>query len=227
VTTRKQQRHLRGDELGALLSLDSYVVPKEIPVIEVVARAGEVLINYGESCNYFLLVVEGLVRVERISTTGDEIVLYHLGPSQSCELATACMLAGHTYPAIATAEENSRVLLIPKQEILLIFQSSETFRRNVFRDFDDVASHLLALLEQVAFMSIDQRLAKYLLQQHNLNNPIRTTHESIAHELGTAREVVSRALKRFQHEKWIKRSRGAIWIDNIEAIKQLALHYPS
>jgi CRP/FNR family transcriptional regulator len=189
---------------------------------QVSVSAGDTLIQQGEACQYFLYIVSGLVKVEKISPSGHEMVLYHLHPHQACELATACLLAGHNYPAVAIAETDSTALLIPKTEFMRLFHISEEFQRYIYGDLDNTTSNLLKLLESLAFAPMEQRIAQFLYQQAQQQNPIRTTHQTIANELGSAREVVSRQLKHFEENHWIQRSRGLIWVEDFTALKQLS-----
>jgi len=194
----------------------------QVPALRLTASPGETVLQQGRSCECFIYIETGLVKVEKIAASGHEIMLYHLGPGQSCELATSCLLAGHRYPAIAQAEKPSTILLINKTEFFKLFLANAGFRQFIFADLDNATSHLLDLLEDVVAIPLEQRIARFLYQQHLIRNPVATTHQQIAVELGSAREVVSRLLKKFESNNWIQRSRGLIWISNSTALKELA-----
>ena len=176
--------------------------------------AGAPVFRDGEACQYYLLVVEGSVLVRKATPDGHEIVLYHVNAGGTCELTTVCMLGGKRYAADAVAAAPAHVVLIPRVEFRSAVNESPAFRDFVYSSLDKGVGDLVSLVETVAFGHIDQRLARYLLGCPGARDRIRATHQDIAHELGTAREVVSRALKQFEREGRVRLHRG--WIEVVD-----------
>ncbi len=185
--------------------------------------AGATLFRDGDACQYYFLMLEGAVRVQKVSENGHEITLYRMQPGQVCELTTSCLLADADYSAEAVAETDVRVLLIPKVSFYEAVTGSPGFRKFVFASLDQGMHDLVHLLEEVAFVHVDCRLARHLLDLAGTQRSIRSTHYHLAAELGTAREVVSRQLKEFERHGWVRLTRGKIEILNRPALKSLVL----
>lgn len=184
--------------------------------------AGAALYQSGDDCENFILIIEGAVKVEKISENGQEITLYHLRPGQICELTTSCLMGGKCYHADAIAETEVRAALIPRALFQAALQQSAAFRGYVYDVVEQGMSALLSLLESVVSTPTGRRLAQYLAAQGKQGGDIKTTHHEIAAELGTAREVISRLLKEFEHHGWLSLHRGHIEIRNGEALERLA-----
>jgi len=191
-------------------------------VIHLNISAGQMVFRDGESCQNYLLVLSGIVRVQKISQDGHEITLYRLRTGEACEITTTCLLANDYYHAEAVAESDVTAVLIPKKYFQAALVESPEFRDYVYKGVEGGINILLGLIEDVAFGPVDTRLAKDLILNKNRNNEVLTTHHEIASNLGTAREVVSRVLKRFEKKSWVKLQRGKIVILNPQAISSLA-----
>jgi len=159
--------------------------------------AGHAIYQDGESCETFILILAGTVKVEKVSPSGQEITLYHLHPGQICELTTSCLMSSKCYHANATTETAVRAAMIPKAEFQLALAESASFRHYIYATVEQAMADLVTLLETVITEPMGQRLAHYLLEQARSENPLIRTHYQIATELGTAREVISRLLKEF------------------------------
>ncbi len=183
--------------------------------------AGTRLFYEGESCNRFLLVLKGSVRVQKLTDNGHEIVLYHVNPGQSCRLTNSCLLGGQRYPAEAFTETEVELLSIPKQAFKHALDHSSALRDEIFSAIDGAMSHLVRLVEDVAFGHLDHRLAQFLLDHTQQQSQLKMTHQVLATELGTAREVVSRLLKEFERNGWLKLHRGSVEIIDREALAEL------
>jgi CRP/FNR family transcriptional regulator len=166
----------------------------------------------GDSCRFFLLLLEGSIRVQKLTEDGHEITLYRVHPGEICELTTACLLAGKSYPAEAITETPVRALQVPKKYFENALVTAEAFREFVFSSIDRGMGSLINLVEDVAFGALDKRLAQRLLKMRNADEEVETTHQALAVELGTAREVVSRLLKEFERRNWVNLKRGRISI---------------
>jgi CRP/FNR family transcriptional regulator, anaerobic regulatory protein len=180
---------------------------------------GRQLFYPGSLCENYLLVLTGTVKVQILSENGREVLLYHVRSGDSCVLTTSCLLSGDTYPAEAIAENDIQAFSMPAQAFYRCIELSAFFREFVFKNFSERLSRLIERMETVAFDSIDQRIAKVLLATDE--SVIVKTHQELAYELGTAREVVSRHLKTFEKFGWINLKRGTIDIINREALKTI------
>jgi CRP/FNR family transcriptional regulator len=175
----------------------------------------------GESCGTYVLVLKGRVRVQKVSESGREIVLYRVGAGQGCVLTTSCLLAGEDYPAEAVAETEVRAVVIPAREFDRGLAESSGFRHFVFSNYGRRLAELIMLVEDVAFGRIGERLAQSLLEHADDTGGVTATHQTLAVELGTAREVVSRQLKEFERRGWVRLHRGRIDVLDAEALRSL------
>lgn len=176
----------------------------------------------GQAPEAYLLLVSGTVRVQQVSETGREIVLYRVSAGESCALTTACLMGYEDYQAEGIAETAVEAVAIPRATFDDLIARSATFRRFVFTAFSTRVTNLFRVIEDVAFLRIDVRLAQRLLDLANDAGHVALTHQQLAAELGTAREVVSRQLNEFQRRGWIAGSRGAIDILKRDALGTLA-----
>jgi len=172
----------------------------------------------GMPCDNYLMVMSGCIRVQQVSQTGHEIVLYRVGDGETCVLTTACLLADEAYSAEAVAETEVSGLVIPRADFDQLMANSEKFRKFVFTTYASRITDLMVLVEEVAFGRIDIRLAQRLLKLTGATSSIALTHQELANELGTAREVISRQLKEFEHRNWIALARARIEICNRTAL---------
>lgn len=165
---------------------------------------------------------EGTVRVSQTSEAGREIVLYRVIAGESCVLTTACMLAEEAYNAEGIAETDVTAIILPKTAFDQLVTEEAAFRKFVFAAYSRRLIDLLRVVNDVAFGRIDVRLAHSLLTLAGTSKEISATHQQIASELGTAREVVSRVLNDFQKRGLISQSRGRIAIADRTGLSTLA-----
>lgn len=176
--------------------------------------AGRVLFRAGQACEGLLLVLEGSVRVALRGEAGHEILLYRVGPGETCVLTTACLLGGQAYPAEGVVEEPVRGLLLPAAQLEALLGASPAFRRFALAQIGERLADLLALVSEVAFRRTDARLAAWLGERAAHQGPtLKVTHEGIARELGTAREVVSRLLKELERQGLVRVGRGTVEVE--------------
>lgn len=175
----------------------------------------------GQRAQNMLLLLQGSVRVQHVSDTGREIFLYRVHAGESCILTTACMLADEDYSAEGIAESEVEAVAIPRSVFDDLTARSVEFRTFVFRTYSRRIADLFALVDDIVFQRIDVRLAERLLQLEQ-NGLIQATHQVLAIELGTAREVVSRTLGEFQRRGWVETARGEIRISQRAGLEQLA-----
>lgn len=187
----------------------------DLPEKKIPAGAG--IFHQGQVCENYFILMEGSARIFTRSVAGKEVVLYHVEPGDMCVLTTSCLLSSQTFPAEAVAESDMRVKVMPKKQFDELVDNCTEFREFVFKSFGSRLTNLIGTIEKLALESIEQRLAKFLLLQPD--NHITTTHQQVALEIGSAREVVSRHLKRFESEGWITLGRG-----HIQLLDRQSLH---
>lgn len=184
--------------------------------------AGSVIFGPGKSPDNLLLLLSGTVRVHQTSESGREIVLYRVEAGQSCVLTTACLLAHEDYTAEGIAETDVEAVAIPRAVFDDLLIRSDAFRSFVFTAYSRRITDLFRVIDEVAFGRIDMRLAQRLSVMARTGREVKATHQQLATELGTAREVVSRQLQEFQRRGWIAQSRGTIIIEDSEALSELS-----
>jgi len=175
-------------------------------------EAGTILFNQGVPCEYFMLIVEGCVRVFKESNEGREVTLYRAEPGQLCIHNLNSLVDGIEYPIIARAEKPMRGLIIPRATFKKALDESSSFRNYVLRTLTGRLSHMADLISGFAFDRLDLRVACWLNEQfdRSCGHPIKVTHSDVADELGTTREMISRILKDFEHKRCIQLARGKI-----------------
>ncbi|BCG62830.1 MAG: CRP/FNR family transcriptional regulator, anaerobic regulatory protein [Methyloprofundus sp.] len=185
--------------------------------------AGQQVFYPGATCEQYLLVLEGSVKTQIISESGREMLLYRVQPGQSCVLTTSCLLSGDNYPAEGITESKVLAFAVSAHAFYRCMEQSAFFREFVFKNFSARLSGVISLLEDVTFSAIDTRLAKALITEEQ--ELIALTHQELATKLGSAREVVSRHLKRFEAYGWVALQRGTITLLDIEALHKVAAKY--
>lgn len=172
---------------------------------------GSVLMKPGDTCHQFLLVINGCIRVFKTSQGGREITLYRIEAGQSCILSASCLRDFFAFPATAVAESSTAAAFIPLILVKKLLNNSPVFRDFVLDQYTQRLASMMELVEEVAFKQVDQRLREFLLTQIcTENGSIRLTHQEIASNLGTSREVVSRILKDWEQRKLLKLGRAEI-----------------
>ena len=147
-------------------------------------------------------------------------MLYRLAAGETCSINTTCLLGNSNYPASTIAEQAIKDVIIPAAAFSQLMIDSKVFRTFVMTNYGALITDLIALLDEVAFHHLDARLAKLLIEDGSKN--INRTHQLMADELGTAREVVSRQLKRFEQKDWLILGRSQVEISDREKFFQLA-----
>jgi CRP/FNR family transcriptional regulator len=171
--------------------------------------AGTPLYRQGDSCSAIAFVISGEVRVFKIGESGREITLYEIGPGETCILNASCILSGRSYPAYAATLSDTDLVLVPSDSFRRMVSTYDEMQRFVFSIMSERLSSVMELVEEVAFGRMDQRLMDYLVEKSE-SGRLETTHQKIANELGTSREVVSRLLKDFERRDRIRLGRNSI-----------------
>jgi CRP/FNR family transcriptional regulator len=184
------------------------------------APIGTIGYREGGACGAYVMRLAGQSRVYKMSSSGREILLYRVHAGETCVITTTCLLGHSNYPASTIVEEPIRDVIIPSAAFNQLMIDSAVFRRFVMTNYGVLISDLIVLLDEVAFHSLDARLAKLLLDANTAT--ISRTHQLMADELGTAREVVSRQLKRFEQKSWVTLGRGHVEITDRAKLEKLA-----
>ena len=183
---------------------------------------GEILSVEGGSCGYIPLVERGLIRVFKIGSSGREVTLYRIGPGESCILTVSCALTNREFPAVAKVEKEGEIFLIPSPIFKDWLERFAFWKKYVFELLSKRLLSILEKLDDISFRRLDGRVAEFLLNHLSENSRIvRITHQEIARELGSSREVISRILKDLEKERVITLHRGKIEILNPAALRRL------
>jgi CRP/FNR family transcriptional regulator len=182
---------------------------------------GTVLFRPGEAAQGFAMVLAGRIEVFLTGPTGRELLLYAVEPGQSCVQSTLGLLGGEAYSGEAVVASDARVVLVPRPLFLALMETSAGFRQVVFAAFAARLQDIMHLVERVAFLRIEARLAAALLGLAE-GGVVAATHADLATRIGSAREVVSRRLEAFQAQGWVSTDRGAVRIVDAAALRRLA-----
>ena len=173
----------------------------------------EVILEVGSNIRVIPIVLGGSIRVRKIDETGREITLYRIQPGESCILSITSLLNNKPSSAEAVTEADTRLIAVPADKIRLWMDTYPGWRRFVMMLYYDRLQQVLELVDAIAFRQVDERLIDRLRKlQIQSGNNIRITHQSLAYDIGTAREVVSRLLKNLESENRVSLERGVIKI---------------
>jgi CRP/FNR family transcriptional regulator len=164
----------------------------------------------GDLVDSIALLLSGVVRVYKIGATGRELTLYRFGNGESCILTANAILSRKTFPAIATVEKEAEAVMIPADIFRGWIHRYDLWRDFMFDLLSERLSSVMEIVEEVAFRRMDVRVAGLLLERSRAQNPVRMTHQEIAAELGSSREVISRLLEDFVERHLIAAGRGQI-----------------
>lgn len=178
--------------------------------------AGNVIFTHGTRCTYIPLLLSGVMRVSKVDAKGRELPLYRVRAGELCAVMTSCTLKGQRSIASGIAERDVTVMAMPRELFSRLMTEHHGFSNFVFDLFVAHMAGLMRVVEDVAFLRLDQRLAGLLL---DLGSPARATHQQLADELGSVREIVSRVLRGFEERRWVVLKRGEIELVDIPAIR--------
>lgn len=195
----------------SLAELAPAVAPLTVP-------AGTVLFSENTPCQGFPLVLTGEVKVSRNSGDGRSLELYRVVPGELCLVSSACLFRTQPLSAHGVTTKTSTLLLIPPN-IFKRWLETHAFRDEVLGLFAERMADLTSLVDAVAFHKLDRRLAAALLGH---GHQLAVTHQALADELGTVREIVTRLLRRFERDGWVALGREQIQITNSAALRELA-----
>lgn len=174
--------------------------------------AGDIIMRTGQYIKSTVLVLEGRIKIYRENAEGGEFLMYYLQPGQACAVSMICAIQSQTSEIMAQAEEDTEVLMIPIQlmdEMMTRYKSWYQFVIQTYRGrFDEV----LAVIDNIAFRNMDERLEFYLKRHTDANGKkqIDLSHQQIADDLNSSREVISRLLKKMEQRNLVKLHRNMI-----------------
>jgi CRP/FNR family transcriptional regulator len=207
----------------ALAGLEEAALPYVRDLAPVSVPAGTILFSPGSACPGFVILIEGSIRVAITGPQGRSIVLYRVGHGETCVQTTLCALGDAHYTAEGVTEAACRAVIMPLPRFEALMGVSPLFRRFVFSRFGERLDEITRLLEAVAFVSIEARLCGALMARRPLaGDVIRITHQTLADEIGSAREVVSRTLDALARQGLLELTRGAITVRDPGALAKRA-----
>jgi len=180
--------------------------------------AGRDVFLEGDRVDGIALLLSGVVRVYKIGETGREITLYRFGTGQSCILTANAILSSNNFPAIATVEQEAEAVIVPADVFRDWVKRHDLWREFVFDLLSQRLATVMEIVDEVAFRRMDARLAAFLLARCRVQNPIRITHQQIAAELGSSREVISRLLEDLAARGLVRSGRGEVEVLDAEGL---------
>ena len=171
-------------------------------------------------CESLVIVLDGQVKVFRPAACGRSLTLYYVNAHESCILTASCILNQTPFPAFAVTTTEVKALAIPPEKVLDWLEHEPMWQKYIFGLLSRRMINLIELVDSIAFETLEVRLAKWLLSYADQQS-IQTTHQEIAEDLASSREVISRLLKKFEHNGLIELGRGTIQIANGGALEKL------
>ncbi|ABK45692.1 transcriptional regulator, Crp/Fnr family [Magnetococcus marinus MC-1] len=188
-------------------------IVRQCQVITIPART--LVFDDGHACQALPFLLKGSIRVFKQGENGREISLYRVKPDELCIITLSCLMGGTPYPATGVTESEVEAVALPRALFLTLISREPSFRDMAFAHYSSRLAELMQLVEAVTFQKLDQRLAEWLVQQEG---PILVSHQQMADELGSVREMISRLLKQFEANGWIVLGRKQVEIVNRSAL---------
>lgn len=184
--------------------------------------AGQMLMQQNQTCRHIPLVLAGTLRVYKLSPNGREMTLFRTGPGDTCLVSIACQLRGEDFPALAQVESQATLFLLPVDTYYTVLNGNAAWKDFLITTLYGHLLNSMQTLEAVAFDRTDRRLIDWLLSQGAEHaQVIRMTHEAIAVELGTAREVISRLLGDLKNRGLLRLGRGRVEVIDPAGLREL------
>ena len=176
---------------------------------------GQHICMEGSLCSSLALVLSGTARVYKLGESGKEITLYRVEAGESCVLTLSCIASDKSFPAFAISETDVEAIIIPTSKVRSWMEQQPAWRDYAWNLIASRLADVISLVEEITFKRMDERLADYLEQQRQQHGERLTiTHQQIAADLGTSREVISRLLKDLQQRGELSLGRGKIMLTN-------------
>lgn len=195
-------------------------IPEDLFIHKTIHK-DDLIFSEGDYCGGIPLIIDGIVRVSKVGKNGREMNMYRVGHGDTCVLTVTSVLSGNPYPATAVVEEDGEAMILPIEQFKNFMISNTLFQQYIYNLIIERFQEVLLLIDEIIFQRTDERIIRFLLKHTNENQKvIEITHDKIAVELGTAREVVSRFLKEMERGGWIQLTRGKIILKNRDILLQ-------
>jgi len=208
--------------------MTTFSVPKELietnnqNIREIDLRSGEIACNNDSACPSLLVVAKGCLRVYKRSEDGRAFTLYRIQAGECCSLTIACILNDTRFPAIVEVEEDVHAYAVPAQHVRKCLREDEHCQEYIFEQLSRKVTQLTDLTDNLVFNNMDSRIANLLCRREQGNSVVVATHQNIADEVGTSREVVSRSLRLLESREFVRLERGQIKIIDYEGLKSFS-----
>jgi len=188
------------------------IVTIEKHAVEKTFQADEIIMRTGQYIKSAVLVLEGRIKIYRENEEGGEFLMYWIGPGNACAISLICALQSEASEIMAKAEEETRVLLLPVQVMDELMNKYKSWYQFVIQTYRNRFNELLSVIDNIAFRNMDERLEFYLKRHATEKGKqiIELSHQQIADDLATSREVISRLLKKMEQRKLVKLQRNMI-----------------
>ncbi|MEY3324744.1 MAG: hypothetical protein RLZ11_1058 [Bacteroidota bacterium] len=175
-------------------------------------QPGEIIMRTGQFIKSTALIVNGRVKIYREGPDGGEFLMYYIGPGQACAVSMICALQARSSEITAVAEEETEILLLPIQLMDQLMKEHKSWYQFVIQTYRSRFDELLAVVDDIAFRNMDERLEFYLkrYQEKTGKQKIELSHQQIAEDLNSSREVISRLLKKMEQRGLVKLNRNMI-----------------
>ncbi|VAW45691.1 Transcriptional regulator, Crp/Fnr family [hydrothermal vent metagenome] len=191
------------------MSILNFLAQKSVKTIQVPKFAQ--VSQAGDDCEYLIVLTKGSVKVSTTSEEGKSITLYYIYSGESCVLTASSIMNHQPFNACATTQDDSEGYMIPKQQVLSWLKTEPQWQNFMFGLLEKRMGELLNKVNQLAFNSLESRLLHWI-SQHPSDTTLEMTHQTIAEELASSREVISRLLKKLEQQGHVKLYRGKIII---------------
>lgn len=177
-------------------------------------RAGNTVLRKGQHIRSAILLLEGVIKLYQEDEEGGEFFMYHINPGEACAVSMVCSYQPETSNVLATAVTDATVLLIPLHAMDRWMAKYKSWHYFVIQSYRSRYQELLNTISEIAFRNMDERLEFYIQKQvKQFGNIIRLTHQEIANDLNSSREVVSRLMKKMEKNGWLTLHRNSFeWL---------------
>ncbi|MBL7761893.1 MAG: Crp/Fnr family transcriptional regulator [Chitinophagaceae bacterium] len=195
---------------------DELIAIIEKHAIEKTFHADEIIMRTGQYIKSAVLVLDGRIKIYRKNEEGGEFLMYWIGPGNACAISLICAIQSQASEIMAKAEEETKVLLLPVQLMDELMNKYKSWYQFVIQTYRNRFNELLSVIDNIAFRNMDERLEFYLKRHATEKGKqiIELSHQQIADDLATSREVVSRLLKKMEQRNLVKLQRNMIELIN-------------
>jgi CRP/FNR family transcriptional regulator, anaerobic regulatory protein len=175
-------------------------------------RQGDMIIRSGQYIKSTLLLISGRIKIYRNDPEGNEFLMYYINPGEACAVSMICAIQAETSEITAVAEEETEVLMIPVSLMEKMMAGFKSWYQFVIQTYRSRFDELLTVIDNIAFRNMDERLGFYLKRyaENTGKKTIALSHQQIAEDLATSREVISRLLKKMEQAKLVRLHRNMV-----------------